>query len=149
MLDQATADALIGCDKEIVEKDIIFPKQNDILILNLICINNSEKLLLDINRKGTFKLTRCTYQNRYQTNTQLIRLDIDTKPHRNPDHQVISPTHIHIYREGYGDSWAYPLNNIPNRPNSIFTNTSDLVQTFFDFCKFCNISKIPLVQGVL
>lgn len=149
MLEQVTADELIRCDKEIIEKDIIFPKQNDILILNLICINSSEKLLLDINRKGTFKLTRCTYQNRYQTNAQLVRLDIDTKPHRNPDHEVISPTHIHIYKEGYGDSWAYPLNNIPDMEYNIFTNTSNLVETFMDFCMFCNISKIPSIQGVL
>ncbi|WPX08072.1 DUF6978 family protein [Anaerocellum danielii] len=145
MIEQALADYLIRTEKIILEKKINFPIVNTSLTLNVICVdNNSEKILIDINRKGTLKLTRCTYHKRYQTNITLIRLDIDTKPHRNPDGTKVGPTHIHIYKEGYGDKWAYPLDEF-----DCFSNTDDLVQAFIDFCKFCNIKEIPIVQVVM
>lgn len=145
MINQELADYLIREEKSIIERSITFPFKNENLILNVVCNNNNmEKLLIDINRKGTFKLTRCTYQNRYQLSIPLVRLDIDTKPHRNPDNTIVSPTHIHIYREGFMDRWAYPLDEF-----DVFRNTNDLIQTFLDFCEYCNIKCIPIIQGVI
>ena len=30
-------------------------------------------------------------------------------PHTNPDDQIIGGTHLHIYKEGFDDRWAYPI----------------------------------------
>ncbi|ADQ06578.1 putative Lj965 prophage protein [Caldicellulosiruptor hydrothermalis 108] len=145
LLEQELANYLIQTKKAILEKQIVFPMVDSSLTLNVVCLDNiSERLLIDINRKGTFKLTRCTYNERYQTVITLVRLDIDTKPHRNPDGTVIGPNHIHIYKEGYGDKWAYPLEDF-----KCFKNPKDLIQTFVDFCRFCNIVEIPTVQAVM
>ena len=147
MLAQEVADYLIDLEKKIINTTTItFPTTNDITTLEAISIDEKEKFLLDINRKGTFKLTRCTYQTRYRVENILVRLDIDTKPHRNPDNKKISPTHIHIYKEGYGLRWAYPLEEFKNYT---FTNTKDFFQTFSEFCGFCNVKKLPFIQGVI
>ena len=145
MIDQATADSLINMDKEFVNAKLIaMPMTNEILSLNVKSKITKDTFLLDINRKGTFKLTRFTYQERYRTNIILLRLDIDTKPHVNPNGEVISPTHIHIYREGYLDKWAYPLEGIYK-----IDNQNSLLQSFINFCKLCNIDNIPCIQDVI
>ncbi|SHK55137.1 DUF6978 family protein [Paramaledivibacter caminithermalis] len=146
MLIQEIADNLIIMKKNIIDNDIVLPIPNDFIKINVASIDNKEKFILDVNRKGTFKLTRCTYQERYQTSIPLIRLDVDTKPHRNPDNKVILGTHIHIYKEGYGDKWAFPLDEIEN---NCFTDLKNLTQTFLDFCQYCNIENIPSVQEVI
>lgn len=49
------------------------------------------------------------YQLRVYTNHVLIRIDVNSRPHRNPDRELIGGTHIHIYKEGYEDKFARPL----------------------------------------
>lgn len=70
----------------------------------------------------------------------LIRLDIDGAPHTNPDGVRLSGTHLHLYREGYDDKWAEPLD--PSR----FRDTRDIQRAFEDFCGYCNIQGIPSFQ---
>ena len=74
--------------------------------------------MLDIAR-GNIKLKKCTFQNRARKTIVLLRLDWDGPNHQNPDGEWIVSPHIHIYREGFGDKWAYPL------PPDSFTNVSD------------------------
>jgi hypothetical protein len=54
-------------------------------------------------------LIKGTYQNRARYVVVLVRLDFGGKPHRNPDGEEIASPHLHIYREGVGDKWAYPV----------------------------------------
>ena len=70
-------------------------------------------------------------------------------PHTNPDKKtVIQPyqPHIHIYREGYGDKFAYPLPNV-------FQNVEDISSLFMDFLSYSRIinsNEIKVdIQGVL
>lgn len=70
-------------------------------------------------------------------------LDIDGAPHTNPDGERISGTHLHLFKEGYEDRWAYPVD-----PN-IFTLLSDPGTIFQEFCTFCKIESPPPVQGVI
>jgi len=53
--------------------------------------------------------SRITYQNRGRAVVVLLRLDLKGSPLRNPNDEVIPCPHLHIYREGFGDKWAYPL----------------------------------------
>jgi hypothetical protein len=104
--------------------------------------NNREKFLLDVWR-GRFRLTKVKFQNRVQTSIVLARLDIDGGPHTNPDGQRLSGTHLHLFREGFDDRWAYAID--PAK----FSRLSDPGQTFHDFCAFCNIEAPPPIQGVI
>ena len=54
---------------------------------------------------------------------------------------MIGPTHIHLYREGFADKWAFVVDS------SEFTNLSNIYSTFKDFCTYCNIRDLPPIQG--
>jgi hypothetical protein len=73
-----------------------------------------------------------------------LRLDIGGGRHSNPDGEVIDGPHLHIYTEGYGDKWAYPL------PDE-FTDDISLMVKFVEFlrcCKIDNVNDLQL-QGVI
>lgn len=144
----------IRTEKNICEDRIDFPEQNEFLVLNAVSKNKpNTKFLIDINRKRAI-LSRCSFQQRVHTSIQLLRLDIDNKPHRNPDKKIIGGTHIHIYREGYNFTWAYPIDdeivkNInPNFDINLFNDLTKHTNTFINFCAFCNITKIPMFQFI-
>jgi MoaA/NifB/PqqE/SkfB family radical SAM enzyme len=143
MLTQVQANALISLSKHLVTTgEIRFPAAGDYLQLEARSDDEHESFLIDVNRRGKIKLTKCTYQERYATVEILMRLDVDGPPHENPDGTVVPCPHLHEYREGFGVKWARPL------PAS-FSNASDLVVTFRDFLKFCNVGKIPPIQKLI
>ena len=104
--------------------------------------NNRETFLLDVWR-GTLRLSKLKYQNRVQTAVILVRLDVDGAPHTNPDGVRLSGRHLHLFKEGFDDKWAYPVNQ------AIFSMLSDPGTTFHEFCAFCKIEAPPPVQGVI
>lgn len=95
----------------------------------------NNKYAIDIVR-GRQKPSKATYQTRYNKATVLIRVDIDGPPHDNPDGEEIPCPHIHIYREGFEDKWAYPLGK------EMATNPEDLIQVLIDFLAYTNISNM-------
>lgn len=70
----------------------------------------------------------------------LVRLEVDGPPHTNPDGNLITGTHVHLYREGFDDKWAYPLDV------GQFPNPNDIARTFEDFCRYCRVAPIPSFQ---
>lgn len=134
---QAEADALIAMEKQCVEaKSLLFPEPGGRLAIALASLDKRENFTLDITR-GQIKLTKATYQNRARQALILMRLDLDGPPHRNPDDQEIPCPHLHIYREGYGDKWAFPA------PLDRYPNVQDLFSTFEAFMRHCNITQPP------
>lgn len=107
--------------------------------------DGKHELMLDIDRRGKFTIHKCKLQNRIHS-YPIIRVDIDSPPHTNPDGTTTSRNHIHIYREGYSMSWAYDLSNIHE---GLFLTPTDFMSTFYDFCTYCNITNIPKSQGVI
>lgn len=101
-----------------------------------------ERFLLDVWR-GTLRLSKLRFQNRVRVAVILVRLCVYGAPHTNPDGTRLSGTHLHLFKEGYDDKWAYPAD--PRR----FSQLSDPGKTFHDFCAFCNIESPPPVQGVI
>lgn len=145
----------IKAEKSYIDKEFTFPAKDESIILEAKDDNNIE-YIVDINRKRAI-LTRCTYQNRYATSIILLRLDIDTKPHRNPnDNKVISGNHIHVYTEKYGSAYALELDDPIlkeinpefdlNRFNLETKNENRLYEYFEAFSDFCNIKNIPNYQ---
>lgn len=146
MLTQAQIDYLLNELKRIESTGLhTFPNPGGHCKLDLASIDGKDQFIVDINRKGKIKISKCTFQNRYRNDIILLRLDIDGSPHTNPDGMTLTGNHIHIYQEGYGDSWAYPIPDI-------FTDTKNLLNTLIEFLKYCkvvNIFEVSFEEGIV
>lgn len=120
-------------------------------VFDLKSISTNDKFFLDVDRRGRIELSKFKLQKRYVlTKLPLVRIDIDSPPHMNPDGTKTSRNHIHIYKEVDNDTgnlpWAYDLENFAqikfNEDNIIF------MDIFIGFCEYCNIN-INNVQGVI
>ena len=142
MLTQTEADALIAMKKTFMNPiTITLPPGTDKSHV-LVGEDPRERFLLDLWR-GTFQISKLKYQTRARNVIALVRLDVDGAPHTNPDGTKLGGTHIHIYREGYEDKWAYPVER------EHFGDVSNTQRIFEDFCKYCNIENPPPFQGGL
>ncbi len=139
-LTQSEADALIAIEKHRANDDSWdYPSLGGVISIPLVSADKRETFNLDI-RRGRMDLLKGTYQNRARQIIVLVRMDFGGQPHRNPDGEEISSPHLHIYKEGYGDKWAFPV------PGDKFSNMSDLWQLLNDFMKFCNIKEQPIIE---
>jgi hypothetical protein len=138
LLTQQEADALLALDKHYLGRErFSFPSLGGSLRIPLHSPDHREEFSLDITR-GNIELRKNTFQGRARKAVILARLDIGGPPHRNPDGEEIACPHLHVYREGYGDKWAFPL------PDS-FSNHEDAWKTLFEFMDFCNVSTRPTI----
>lgn len=142
MITQSEADTLIAMKKYFIDQKTITLSPGTDETRELLGDDKQERFLLDLWR-GTIRLSKYRYQTRARKIIILVRLCVDGSPHTNPDGNKIDGTHLHIYKEGYEDKWAYPIDS------SNFRNVSDMKKTFDDFCQFCNIDNIPPFQEVL
>jgi len=142
MLIQAEADTLIAMKKSFVTPVTVSLPPGTDQNHELIGEDNREKFLLDLWR-GTIRLSKLRFQNRGRKVIVLVRLDINSSPHTNPDGTGIAGTHLHRYREGYEDKWAEPINLID------FPNVNDMQQGFEDFCRYCNIETPSYQAGLI
>ncbi|MDD3828385.1 MAG: hypothetical protein PHY79_20665 [Anaerolineae bacterium] len=139
-LTQAEADALIAMEKHRVNDEWHnFPALGGALVLPLQSPDRREQFLLDISQ-GRIDLLKVKMQNRARQVVVLVRLDLWGAPHRNPDGAEVPCPHLHIYREGYGDKWAFPV------PWDECDATSNLWQALDDFMKYCCITQPPYIQ---
>jgi hypothetical protein len=153
MLSQSEADLLITTEKKKESKEnYTFPMGGESLTIPIVSLDETETFLLDITR-GRIRLSKCTYQERYQGIIVLVRLDVDGPPHTNPEvsevplpylttyNGVTLPCpHLHLYVENFMDKWAIPA------PENNFSNTDDLYTTLDDFFKYCYIVDPPNIQ---
>jgi hypothetical protein len=143
MLDQPTVDALLRLDKLLGSGAAIdFPCFGSAEELEVKSSDGGETFLIDVNRRGRIKISKCTYQERYNVIEILLRLDIDGPPHQNPDGTEVPCPHLHIYREGYADKWAQPI-------PADFTNPADLIATLREFLGYCRLQNIPGINRPL
>jgi hypothetical protein len=139
-ISQAEADKLLAMEKHRVSDDFkIFPMPGDGLVLPLTSVDKREAFLLDINRRS-IDLAKVSYQNRARQAIILVRLDLGSRPHRNPDGVDVGSPHLHLYREGYAHKWAIPA------PADKFPRLSDMQDCLDDFMTYCNITKPPRIQ---
>jgi len=139
-LTQAEANALIAMEKHRACEDRTdFPMSGQSVTLHLQSANKREQFLLDLSRSGRIDL-KVKMQNRGRQVVALVRLDLGGSPHRNPDGEEVSGSHLHVYREDHGDAWAVPV------PADAFRNVRDLSVTLEDFLRFCNITRPPHID---
>lgn len=98
-----------------------------------------ERFVLDLGR-GRRKATKLKYQTRGRVHLVLARLDVDGAPHTNPDGNTMGGTHLHLFREGWDDRWAVAVD-----PGD-FSDLSEQSQALGDFCRFCRVIDIPMMQ---
>ena len=98
-----------------------------------------DEFILDV-ATSSIKLSKITLQNRARTTAILARLDIDGPSHRNPDDFEIPCPHIHLFREGFNDKWAFTV------PSAHFSDLSDRVKTLEDFLRFCSVIEPPFFK---
>lgn len=135
-LPQEEADELIAMEKFRTSRRLWeFPQPGEGVHIPLISADHKHDFILDFQR-GRINLKKATYQNRVYQVVPLVRLDVGGQPHRNPDDVEVPGPHIHLYREGYGDKWAFPL------PPE-FTDPSDLALTLEQFLWYCNVVDAP------
>jgi hypothetical protein len=139
-LTQTEADALIELEKRRVDDmEWKYPGLGGGVSIPLISVDRREQFVLDL-RRGRIDLAKGSYQNRGRRVIPLVRLCFGGAPHDNPDGSEVDSPHLHIFREGYGDKWAFPI------PGERFSNLGDRWQTFQDFLRFCNVVYPPNIR---
>jgi hypothetical protein len=117
-----------------------FPLAGDRRVIPLVATDRTEDFLLDVTR-SRIDLGKVTYQNRGRAVVVLLQLDINGPSHHNPDGIQIACPHLHIYREGFGDKWAFPL------PEGKFANLDEITQILSDFMDECKATARPALQA--
>ncbi|GIP34203.1 hypothetical protein [Paenibacillus sp. J2TS4] len=139
MLTDLESRRLLRALKNLIDTNpIVFPTVQAYITLEAYSTETNAKFQIDVQRKS-LNVKKCTYQTRYKKSINLLRVDIEGPPHLNPDGTEIPCPHIHIYKEGYDDKWAYPLEA------KMVTDPSDLVQVLIDFLEYNNIDNVPKV----
>lgn len=141
VLPQSDAESLLKIEKIRADETVrAFPDLGGAIEIPLVSRNNRESFSLDVSRKRIALTTK--YQVRGRQVVVLARLDFGA-PHRNPDGIELGVPHIHLYREGFGDKWAYPV------PSQMLTNPNDAWQCLVDFMLYCNVTEEPyLTRGL-
>lgn len=139
MLTQTEADSLIAMGKTFISRRTISLTPGTDQTHELIGDDKRERFLLDLWR-GIIRLSKLKFQTRGRNVIVLVRLDIEGAPHTNPDGTKLNGIHLHIFREGYEDKWAYHIES------GNFSDPNNILQTFEDFCRYCNIKNIPAFQ---
>jgi hypothetical protein len=108
-LSQADADFLLALQKQRFDDTAYeFPGLGGSIRIPLVSSDQREHFYLDV-AKGSINLAKGKYQARARQSLILARLDFGGAPHRNPDDEEVACPHLHVYREGYGDKWAFPV----------------------------------------
>lgn len=136
-IQQSRANELIKVKKTFLDKSKIIVNKPIQEKRELISTSNVEdKFYFHISQKaiefGCYRT--CT---RYFS-IPLVRLCIDSdQVHENPDGKIIRGSHIHMYKEGHFDKFAYPLSEYG------FTN-ENIIPVLEQFFEICNIEKIRI-----
>ncbi len=137
-LSQTEADALfIMPERAVLSKEVAYPDLGRRVSIDLLSIDGRESFNLDIGRSYV-KLTRATYPTRARSTVILARLDLEGTPHTNPDGTELPCPHLHLYRKGFGDKWAYSV------PEAAFADVEDRRRTLHDFMVYCVIKPVAL-----
>lgn len=140
---QEEADLLIAVPKALDKpQDLDVPAPGCGIAAGAHSVDRRHEFVFDVYR-GRIGLIRCTYNNRIRGGDVLVRVCLNEKGHRNPDGRMMRAPHIHLYREGYEDRWAYPL------PSEIAEGGSDLAEILKRFMAYCRVTNCPPLQGGL
>jgi hypothetical protein len=140
VLAQAEADRLMALEKEPADRETrAFPGPGEKLVVPLVSVCRREEFVLSVGR-GRIDIAKAAMQTRTHQTVILARIETNGRPHTNPDGGFVPCPHIHVYREGYGDKWAYPV------PETDFPHLGDMWRTYVDFLAYCNVTRAPNIE---
>jgi len=124
-------------------QQITYPSAGETIDIQLTSMDKIEMFVLSVG-VGRIDLLKTSNQLRIKTgNIPLVRIDTGNIQHKNPDGTIIAEPHIHIYKEGYGIRFAYPISDyLETNPNDPW----QVLQDFMDYCKI--IIKPCIIKGV-
>lgn len=137
---QAEYDFLMRQDKSFV--DLLSPIQLGPAPIQWVRQINSttgkEIFLLDFYRSSV-ELSKYTINKRYRQTIIMLRYDNGGR-HTNPDGVIFEGPHVHFYREGYNDKFAFPVSEVN-------VNSSDTMELVFKkIMQFCNVKQVPTIE---
>jgi hypothetical protein len=100
--------------------------------------NSRNSFLVDFYRGG-FEISKYTVNKRYQQTIILLRYDNGGR-HTNPDDKTFDGPHVHLYREGFHDKFAYPVDKIG------IEDSDTMEEVFKKLMQFCNVKRVPNVE---
>ena len=106
--------------------------------LDVKSLESKETFLLDFFKRNIV-VSRYSINKRYRRSIVLFRYCNDGR-HTNPDGKVFTGRHIHIYREGYDDKFAFPIQEIG------IQDDDDLGVVFEKVLRFWNILNYDPLQ---
>lgn len=115
---------------------------------NLRANSSHHSFIIDINRRGRKGYLTLQLRNLNHQDKPIIRLDISGPSHKNPEGdfegagQVVPCPHMHIAKEGYSDSIAYPLDHQNIKYHLTNEALHDLVVILWNFLEFINTGNI-------
>lgn len=101
-------------------------------------LTSKEIFLLDFYR-GSVELSKYTINNRYRQTIIMLRYDNGGR-HTNPDGILFEGPHVHLYREGYNDKFAFAASEVN------ITSTDTMEQVFKKIMHFCNVKQVPTIE---
>lgn len=129
---------------KVIPNNAVLPSKNEETSFELSTNFKDIKIFLDIDRRGRLELKKCKMQDRYKT-LPLVRVDIDSPPHRFKDGSRSSRNHIHIFNPDNNENDTF---NLEDFDTDLFKDINNFTSILFDFCSYCKI-QISNIQGVI
>ena len=123
-------------------------KENDEIALDskwsrdIVAIETRDMFVLDY-YLGIIALKKYTYNKRYRKTIVILRFDSSGR-HTNPDGKLLNGPHVHMYREKYGDKWAFPISEI-----GIGHGMIEKANVLQKFLQYCNVVNCPPIKSTL
>lgn len=134
-LTQQEADMLISMVKRAMTDYILLPERGETYTFDVAGERKQDVFTVNV-FTSKHAADKFDFGARIKVNgTMLLELHVNpTTKHKNPDGQVIEGSHWHLYREGYGTSFAFPADDI---------SSDDFVADTVLFLKKFNVIEIP------
>lgn len=127
----------LNVEKHDNNKRFLYPIQGGILNIDVIDEYKNEFIVGIRQRK--IELIKRSHVLRYAKSIILVRVDFD-KEHCNPDGEKIGVPHVHIYKEGFNDKYAYSLDKI----GITIENHSDINELLSKFLDYINVKNLQI-----
>ena len=111
-LTQEEADRLLELPKHLTDAGMVsLPEAGQGVRFGLTSEDRREKFFLDLYR-GRLNLAKRTHHTRARRTVPLARLCVGVPRHRNPGGLEVGANHLHLFRPGFMDKWAFepPVN---------------------------------------
>lgn len=142
MLTTAEFENLKGMPKVFKEQTAIMLGPAPIRWSREIVSNEFKQIFLLDYRRGSIELSKFTYNKRYHSNIVLSRYDSEGR-HTNPDGEMFDGPHVHIYKEGYEDKFAYPISALGISEE----NACSMGEVLKALTNYFNIQNLPEIQN--